>query len=140
MNEIAKDERVLVIVANLVIEDGTAGDYKALYKWLDRYAVLVTNMLMRPLYRHVLSLTGPHIKRETLIDCLIDQAADQETRAIDMILVMHGSPGYLYFDDGPITTANLGDQLQAADIGHKLRLLYSTACYGVTHVDPPKRL
>jgi hypothetical protein len=60
-------------------------------------------------------------------------ALDPLTKALDVYLILHGSPGALYFDDGLIASSDLRSQLQAANLKHRLRLMYSTACYGATH-------
>lgn len=135
MDEVTRDERVLLVVANLVLGEGgpNGGDYQALYKWLDRYAVLVANMLMRRHYRVVESLTKDEVTLGAFLDRVVWLAGEPGTRALDVFLVMHGQRGRLYFDDGSIRTADLGDQLRAANLADRLRLLYSTACYGATH-------
>ena len=135
MVDVTKDERALLVVANLVVgENGSnGGRYQALYKWLDRYAVLVANLLMRPVYRLVESLTDDQVTLDAFLDRVVWLAEDPETTALDVFLVMHGSPGRLYFDDVSITTAELGQRLKAADLASRLRLLYSTACYGASH-------
>jgi hypothetical protein len=137
MEEITRDERVLLVVANLVLgdSDSNGGDYQWLYKWLDRYAVLVANLLMRPVYRTVESLTRDEVTRDAFLGRVVSLASDPETKALDVFLVMHGNPGRVYFDDMSITTANLGERLKAADLAGRLRLLYSTACYGASHAD-----
>jgi hypothetical protein len=135
MVEVTRDERVLLVVANLVLEDNgsNGGNYQSLYEWLDRYAVLVANLLMRPVYRVVESLTKDQVTLGAFLDRVVSLAGDPETEALDVFLVVHGSPGRVYFDDMSITTADLREQLKAADLADRLRLLYSTACYGASH-------
>jgi hypothetical protein len=135
MAEIARDERALLVVANLVLEDFDAGsgNYQSLYEWLDRYAVLVANLLMRPLYRVVESLTKDQVTLDAFLDRVTALSSDPETEALDVFLVVHGSPGRVYFDDGSIATADLAEMLKTADLADRLRLLYSTACYGSSH-------
>jgi hypothetical protein len=135
MDEVTRDERALLVVANLVLGDSgsNGGDYQWLYKWLDRYAVLVANLLMRPVYRVVESLTKDQVTLGAFVDRVVSLASDPETKALDVFLVMHGTPGRLYFDDRSIRTADLGEQLKDADLAGRLRLLYSTACYGASH-------
>jgi hypothetical protein len=135
MAEVTRDERALLVVANLVLEDhgSDGGNYQWLYEWLDRNAVLVANLLMRPVYRVVESLTGDQVTLGAFLDRVASLARDPETKALDVFLVMHGSPGMLHFDDTDITTADLREHLKAADLAGRLRLLYSTACYGASH-------
>jgi len=134
MTEILKDNRALLVVANLVLGDSDdGGDYDRLYEWLDKYAVLVANMLMRPVYRVVESLTEDRVTLTGFVDRVVQLALDPQTQALDVFLVMHGSETRLFFDDVSVTTADLSEMLKAADLAHRLRLLYSTACYGASH-------
>jgi hypothetical protein len=135
MVEVTKDQRALLVVANLVLGDNgsNGGNYQRLYEWLDRYAVGVANLLMRPLYRVVESLTKDQVTLDAFLDRVVSLAGDPETEALDVFLVMHGLPGKLYFDDMAITTVDLGERLKAAELAGRLRLLYSTACYGASH-------
>jgi hypothetical protein len=137
MFEITRDERTLLVVANLVLGDSGSNrsNYQSLYEWLDRYAVLVANLLMRPVYRVVESLTRDEVTLGAFLHRVVSLARDPETKALDVFLVMHSSPHRLYFDDGSITTADLGERLKAANLAGRLRLLYSTGCYGASHAD-----
>jgi hypothetical protein len=54
-------------------------------------------------------------------------------RRIDVILMLHGSPGSIYFYDGPKASSAVRTQIAALNLGPKLRLLYSTCCYGDSH-------
>jgi hypothetical protein len=135
MAEVTKDKRALLVVANLVLGDpgSNDGNYQRLYEWLDRYAVLVANLLMRPVYRVVESLTKDQVTLDAFLDRVVSLAGDPETKALDVFFVMHGLRGKVWFDDGPITTVELGERLKAADLADRLRLLYSTACFGASH-------
>ncbi len=130
MSEVAKDERLLFVVANLAMG---GIEYQKLYEWLDQSAINVTNLLMRPHYRYVDTLSGDDVTSVKFVERVINMAAAPHTKALDVFIILHGSPNMLYFDDGAISTVRLGDQLQAANLKHRLRLLYSTACYGATH-------
>lgn len=135
MDKVAKEDRVLLVVANLVIDESSssAAGYQSLYEWLDKYAIVVASMLMRPVYRFVEPLSGNQVTRQIFIDRVMELANDPQTKALDVILVMHGSPGSLYFDDGEVRSAELSKQIRAVNPASKLRLLYSTACYGASH-------
>jgi hypothetical protein len=61
--------------------------------------------------------------------------ANQAIRAIDVIVNLHGAKNQLFFEDGGVSTASLKNDFLALNLGHKLRLLYSTACYGRSHAD-----
>ncbi|MBS3784065.1 MAG: hypothetical protein KGY78_06445 [Anaerolineae bacterium] len=135
MAEVTKDERVLLVVANLVLENvgPDGGKYQWLYEWLDKYAVVVANLLMRPVYRVVESLTHDQVTLGAFFDRVVSLATDPQTKALDVFLVMHGLEGELAFDDVSVRTAELRELLKAADLADRLRLLYSTACHGASH-------
>lgn len=134
MAEVTKDERVLLVVANLLLENrGPNANYRSLYRWLDRNAVQVANLLMRPAYRFVETLSEDQVTLGTFFDRIVSLATDPQTKALDVFLVMHGLDGELVFDDVTMGTEELGELLKAADLADRLRLLYSTACYGASH-------
>jgi hypothetical protein len=128
---VTPDKRVLLVVANL----SKWGEPKLqrLYEWLDENAVRVAELLMKPHYRHIDALTGPEATRSNFVNRIISLAQDPQTEALDVILSLHGEKDTLYFEDGPVATSELRDELKAADLKHRLRLLYSTACYGASH-------
>lgn len=133
MSDVAKDERVLLVVANL----SDAGDprFQLLYQWLDANALSLAWVLMRAHYRRIEALTGSNVTSVAFIDRIKELALDPQTKVLDVFLVLHGSEGALHFDDGVIASRVLKARLQAANLKHQLRLLYSTACYGATHAD-----
>ena len=128
---VSKDERALLVVANL--SDGGDARFQWLYQWLDENAVNVAKVLMKRHYRHIDTLSGSSVTSFGFVDRIVSLAQDPDTKVLDVLLNLHGSRGILHFDDGPITSSELGNQLRAADLKHQLRLLYSTACYGATH-------
>lgn len=133
MADVVKDERALLVVANLA----SHGDprYQLIYQWLDANAVGVAWLSMRPHYGRIHVLTGPQVTRSHFVDTIQALAQDPQIKALDVFLVMHGSKARLHFEDGAVSTADLKTQLQVADLKNRLRLLYSTACYGATHAD-----
>jgi hypothetical protein len=133
MGDVVKDERALFVVANLA----SRGDprYQLLYQWLDANAVGLAWLLMRPHYGHIHALTGSQVTRSNFVDKIQALAREPQTKALDLFLVMHGSKAVLHFEDGAVSTADLKTQLQDADLKNRLRLLYSTACYGATHAN-----
>jgi hypothetical protein len=131
MNPVTKDQRALLVVANLTT---WADDrYGRLYEWLDQNAVRVAKALLRLLYRQINALTGASATREHFVQSVTEMALDPHTRALDVFLHLHGQPGRLFFEEGPVETSDLADELAAARLGQRLRLLYSTACYGASH-------
>jgi hypothetical protein len=131
MDEVSWDQRVLLVVANLKSDQDDK--LKWLYQWLDENAIRVSKALLHSHYRIIDTLTGSIVTRANFIERVMYLATAPQTEALDVFLVMHGAPGELCFDDGPVRSADLGEQLRGVQLGHRLRLLYSTACYGATH-------
>lgn len=129
--QVSKDERVLLVVVNF----STGGEqrFQWLYEWMDRNAVVVAELMMKPHYRHIDRLDRDNVTSSEFVNRIISLAQDPQTKALDVFLNLHGSPDALHFDDGSITSSALRSQLQAANLKHRLRLLYSTACYGANH-------
>ncbi len=126
-----KNERVLLVVANL----STGGEPKLqkLYEWLDENAINVAKLMMKPHYRLIDTLSGDDVTSTNFVNRIKSLAQDPQTKVLDVFLSLHGLQDALYFDDGAIKSSDLGNRLQAANLKHRLRLLYSTACYGANH-------
>ncbi len=131
MSVINRDERVLLVVANLT--KWADPDFSKLYEWLDQNAVNAAKVMMALHYRLVDTLVGPEATCADFVDRLTALAQDPQTKAVDVFLHLHGLENELFFEEGPVETSELGDQLQAAGLKERLRLLYSTACFGATH-------
>lgn len=131
MNEINKDERALLVVANL----GTHGDpnYQKLYDWIDINVIKLADKILSDQYRIFESLSEDEVLSKNFVDLLKRLAADLNIKAIDVILSLHGLEGKLCFDDGRLSSKEIGTSLKGAGLENKLRLLYSGACYGETH-------
>jgi len=130
-HDLQKDERVLLIATNL--STGGAKEFQAVYEWLDKNAVLLANQYLAPHYRQLATLAGDDVTSSNFVDRLVSLTQMPGIRAVDVVVVIHGLPGQLLFDDGLISSAELGSRLRAARLNDRLRLLYSLACFGATH-------
>ena len=99
-------------------------------------SVELADLLLRPCYGSMRKLTDTNATRQRFVDAILQAARRPEVRAVDVVVVLHGSPGRLIFDNG----AGKGDSVAAADLvpqlapaSPKLRVLYSTACFGLSH-------
>jgi hypothetical protein len=129
--KVKRKKRVLLVIANLT----TWGrkDLETLYEWLDANAVNVAKLMLGARYRRVYVLTGAEATAAKFVSTLAELAADPRNQAIDVLLHLHGEKGRLWFADDVISTPKLAEQIAAQQMQDKLRLLYSTACYGATH-------
>jgi hypothetical protein len=130
MADVIKDERALLVIANLT----THGDprFQWLYQWLDENAIRVAKLLLEPHYRLIATLTGPEATKVNFVDHMTNLVQDAQTKALDVFVHLHGLPGELFFVEGPVKSADLGEEIKSASL-LPLRLLYSTACYGASH-------
>jgi hypothetical protein len=131
MNRIESEERALLVVANL--SDGGDPRLQKLYEWLDENAIKVAKLILDDEYHHIEALTGPDVTAQNFVGRVLANAQNPQIKALDVILVLHGLKEKLFFDDGSIESSDLGAQIQTANLQDRLRLLYSTACYGSTH-------
>jgi hypothetical protein len=132
---VRRKDRVLLVIANLTTHGRT--DLRWLYRLLELAAIYVARLMLGLAYRRVYALTGDRASAETFVSALATLAADPQTRAVDVLLHLHGEHQILWFADRAVYL----DQLQALIAGQlpelglrgRLRLLYSTACYGAEH-------
>jgi hypothetical protein len=131
MVEVKKRERALLVVANL--SHGGVARLKKLYEWLDANAENVAALILKKHYHKFEVLSKEEATFANFISQISTLAGDPHVRALDVILVLHGQRGKLLFEGGNVSSERIKNQIQAANITHRLRLLYSTACYGATH-------
>lgn len=133
---ITKADRALIVVTQLV---GVGpGNWLALYQFLNAASVILADGILAPSYRVVTRLTGAAATKQGFINALRTCGNDPSIREIDVVLNLHGSDERLFFQpngagDGGVTMATLKSDLQALNLSGKLRLLYSTACFGTSH-------
>jgi hypothetical protein len=128
---VTKMNRALLVVSNLTTRGRT--DLQWLYQFLDGAGVELAEQLMGPQYGTVEKLAGAQVTKQGFLTAVSALGSKQAVRAIDVIVNLHGANQELFFEDGGVSTASLKHDLLALNLGHKLRLLYSTACYGRSH-------
>ncbi|HEY9780195.1 MAG TPA: hypothetical protein V6D09_08680 [Leptolyngbyaceae cyanobacterium] len=133
INNDNKDKRALLVISNLV--HGGDQKWKDLYNFLDTSGVALADTLLAGQYGNYEKLTGDQATKSEFINKLSSFDADPKIKAIDVILHLHGAKGKLVFADGNVSTADLKKELIGHKINKKLRLLYSTACYGASHAN-----
>jgi hypothetical protein len=72
---------------------------------------------------------------DNLISTLDEVGATDDIQAIDLFVLLHGSPNRLEFHDRSWFAPDMAAQIAGLGLGPRLRLVYSTACYGATHND-----
>jgi len=126
-----KEQRAVVVISSLA----PAGRkrLKVLYRALETISVEIADHMLRPVYGSYTVLSGAKAGRARFAAAVLAAAARDEIRAVDVVIVLHGSPGKIIFDDGNGKGVSVPATDVAADLtpaGPKLRMAYSTACYG----------
>lgn len=132
---ISKSQRALVVVSYLSSSE----------KWFDGYnfiessGMATIDLFLSSKYNSIEKLKDGNATKSKFINKLKSLAAESSIKAIDVIMMTHGSNEKLYFYEStgdkldPVSMSTLEADIKALDIGTKLRLVYSTACYGSSH-------
>ena len=130
MSIVPVEKRVLLIVVNLSSEQGSKL-YK-LYEWFDKNCITLAKTVLGNHYRDIVPMQH-NVTSNAFLGRVISLAKAHENEVVDVILSLHGLNGKLCFGKERIQTKELSEVLKAENLKHKLRLLYSGACYGNTH-------
>jgi hypothetical protein len=132
---VSTDQRAVVVAIRL--RDAGRKQLKWLYRGLEEGAELDLHQQLDRHYDEVEVVSGDECTPEALVQRVLAAAARDDLTTLDVITVVHGAPGELDFaKDLSIKASDLAHRLASAGAGPKLRLLYSTACYGQSHAAP----
>jgi hypothetical protein len=133
----SKSQRVLIVVSYLSASE----------KWFDGYNFIETSgiatidLFLKSKYSSIVKLKDSNATKDKFISALSTYAKKSTIKAIDVIMMTHGAKEKLYFYKSTgtkldaVSTSTLESEIKALSISSKLRLLYSTACYGSSHND-----
>jgi hypothetical protein len=116
-------DRVLILVSRL-----TNNRFSLIFSPLEWIGIVCAKLLLKKSYKEIIVLRGKnadHVNFQNTIDQL---ASGPGIKAIDVMINMHGGSNYLVFDRN--TSVPYSAIVFADAARQKLRLLYSTACYG----------
>lgn len=128
---ISKNQRALLVVSNMVTHGRS--DLKWLYQFIEFSGVTLAEMILRPHYETYRKLAGVQASKSAFVEALASLGSDDCVKAIDILFMLHGYEGVLCFEDGEVASLNLAEEIFSLSLKHKLRLLYSTTCYGKSH-------
>ena len=132
---VSTDQRAVVVAIRL--SDAGRKQLKWLYRGLEDGAQLDLHQQLDKHYDAVEVVSGDACTPDALVERIVATTERPELTTLDVITVVHGGPGELEFSsDLSIKATDLAQRLAAAGAGPKLRLLYSTACYGESHAAP----
>ena len=130
-----KSKRALVQI--ILVSNGYAGAERALYEFVEVATEKLTRSILAGSYRTVTFVKGENATLRGLVDALVMAARPTSVEAVDLIFSTHGSTSAVTFAEGLVSEDDLRRALLAmpAEVRTKLRICFSTACYGATHVD-----
>jgi hypothetical protein len=111
----------------------TSDQYKALYEFVEKSGIALA-LAVRVQYNKFVILSGHNADSQDFVSALRSMAAEPNIDEIDVIMHMHGSPNQMHFNHTK-SSSELGSEIQKLRIGPKLRMFYTTACYGSTHAE-----
>jgi hypothetical protein len=129
---VTKAQRAVLIVSDLT---SAPPDRDWLYNFIESGGRTTCKTILEPHYARFEKLYDSAATRSNFIQKLQTLGADPAIRAIDVIVMLHGATNQLGFRNGMFSTPTLRTQIANLNIAPKLRLLYSTACYGASHND-----
>jgi hypothetical protein len=107
-----------------------------LYRGLETIAGPQASAALRGAYATLAVQPVASVSVDGLVGALGELCARDDLAAVDLVLVVHGTPTELVFGPGDrVSAAALGSRLAALPGASKLRLAYSLACYGSAHAD-----
>ncbi|HEX9000679.1 MAG TPA: hypothetical protein VGB07_12310, partial [Blastocatellia bacterium] len=128
-----RNQRVLLVVNQLT--QGVPQDQRRLYNFIESSGRGTVNSILEDDYSDLVKLYDQSATKDGLLSALQRIGSQTSVQAIDLILMLHGSPERLYFHNGVYQAATLAAEIAALSLRAKLRLVYSTACYGASHTD-----
>lgn len=130
---ISKDQRALILVSQLT--NGIPADQQWLYRFIEAAGRNVAEITLKDDYARYITLFDDAATTDNLVTALTQVGTQNDILAIDLLVLLHGSKDNLEFHNGSWFTPSMANRLQGLGLSSKLRLIYSTACYGASHND-----
>lgn len=125
---IKKNERVLIVINHI-----SSGDTDYLYRFIEAAGRITVSTILGDDYAQIVKLYDKNATLAKLINALKAQGGKASVKRIDLIVNLHGAKGKIVFFDGVKSSSDIKLKIQALNINPKLRLAYSTCCWGDTH-------
>jgi hypothetical protein len=111
---------------------------QALYRSIEWGAERIPRRYLRQTYGARMLIRGPHATLDALVDALASATAVRGVRAVDLLMNPHGTTRMLWFVDGAVAADEVARRLRTR-LGpqqrRRLRAVFSTACYGMSHTN-----
>ena len=125
---VSKNERVLIVINHIA-----SGDTDYLYRFIEVAARGTVQATLGDDYAKIVKLYDANATLAKLIAALKNEGAKTSIKRIDLIVMLHGGTGTIIFKDGSKNSSVVENQIKALNIKPKLRLAYSTCCFGDSH-------
>ncbi|MGB9367259.1 MAG: hypothetical protein WCE79_14725 [Xanthobacteraceae bacterium] len=125
---INRADRVLIVLNHIA-----SGDTDYLYRFIEESGRGTVQATLGDDYAKIVKLYGANATLEKLIVALRTEGAKAAVQRIDLIVMLHGSPGKIWFNGGKKASSVVKNQIKALNLNPKLRLVYSTCCFGDSH-------
>jgi hypothetical protein len=126
--KVRTSERALLVYSEFT---NTSDENRALYTFVEKSGIALALGLVLH-YRNIKTISGKNAGSRDFLNALAELGHKPEHQAVDVIVHMHGNPNTMYFND-TVSSDALRDDIAKLKIGRKLRMFYTTACYGATH-------
>lgn len=133
---ILKNQREIIHLVTL--SEAMDGANRLLYQAIEIGAGLTSNALLGPNYGKVHLLDKEQATISNLCRRLEQVAAKSSVKAVDLLMSPHGLDDRIYFyPNAGVDMRTVADKLQSipAMYRRKFRMVFSTACFGASHID-----
>jgi hypothetical protein len=132
---VPKSTRDLVQV--IYLSDAYTGGERALNEFIEASSEGVVSAGLGLQYRHIHVLKGNDATLAKFKSALQTAGNVASVAAVDVMFNAHGSTDKVYFKDGAKSTTIVKDSLNglSAGVRSKFRAVFSTACFGATHLN-----
>ena len=133
---VGKADRELVQI--IALSKDYQGGEKTLYQFIETATEGLTSTVLGGSYRKVTFVKGPAATLDGFVKALRTATGQAATKAVDVLFTTHGSSDRLHFYEGSYKEDKVLAALTtglSATARRKLRILFSTACFGKTHLD-----
>jgi hypothetical protein len=132
---VSKSQReLLLFIANLA--PSQPGPAQAFYNFVEFAAQSLATTALAPQYNQIHVVTGSQATLANLVSKLSQIAGKTNVKALDLIFVTHGLSGSVAFSNGTSSITTVSNAIKSgltAAKRAKLRMVFSTACYGASH-------
>lgn len=126
--KVRTNERALLVYSEFT---NTSDENMALYTFVEKSGVALALGLSLH-YRKIKTISGKNASSRDFVNALAELGREPKNQVIDVLVHMHGNPNTMYFND-TVSSDALREDIAKLKIGRKLRMFYTTACYGATH-------